>query len=255
MRNPNNQSCCFKIHRRVRVRVLLLSLFQSLSAGIQNNDFDYSEPKYPGVVAEFQACRRKHSLTCIFRILSVGISNCTSLAIQQMKNEFFPFSFLSSMVKAYIDRTGDEGFISEAIQRLDIEFEFFENNRMHEVNGHRLAAYGSEELNGPRPESYREDYLEAHKHFETESERQQFYTEMIAGAESGWDFSSRWFIKNGTNGGQLFNTHAKSIIPVELNAMLYLNAKTIAEFHTKLGNTNIAAKYANRAQQIFEVSF
>lgn len=162
---------------------------------------------------------------------------------------------LTSMVKAYIERTGDEGFISEAIHRLDIEFEFFENNHMHDVNGHRLAAYGTDELNGPRPESYREDYLVAQKHFDTESERQQFYTEMIAGAESGWDFSSRWFIKNGTNGGQLFNTHAKSIIPVELNAMLYFNAKTIAEFHRKLGNTNIAAKYENRAQQIFEVSW
>lgn len=161
---------------------------------------------------------------------------------------------LTTMVKAYIEQTGDEEFISEAIHRLDVEFEYFDSNYMHDVNGHRLAAYGLDVLNGPRPESYREDYSEAHKHFETEDERRQFYGEMIAGAESGLDFSSRWFIKNGTNGGQLFNTHAKSIIPVELNAMLYFNAKTIAEFHKKLGNTNIAAKYENRAQQIFEVS-
>lgn len=161
---------------------------------------------------------------------------------------------LTGMVKAYVERTGDEKFISDAIHRLDVEFEFFENNRMHNVNGHRLAAYGTDVLNGPRPESYREDYSEAQKHFDTEFERHQYYSEMIAGAESGWDFSSRWFIKNGTNIGQLYNIHAKSIIPVELNAMLYFNANTIAKFHKKLGNTNIAAKYENRAHQLFKVS-
>lgn len=161
---------------------------------------------------------------------------------------------LTSMVKAYVDRTGDEKFMSEAIHRLDVEFEFFDKHRMHNVNGHRLAAYGSNARNVPRPESYREDYLMAQKHFNTEHERHQFYGEMIAGAETGWDFSSRWFIKNGTNLGQLHNTHAKSIIPVELNAMLYFNAKTIAQFHAKLGNDNIAAKYENRARQMFEVS-
>lgn len=161
---------------------------------------------------------------------------------------------LTSMVKAYIDYTGDEKFISEAIHRLDVEFEYFENYHMHAVNEHRLAAYGKGVVSTPRPESYYEDYSEAHKHFNTDFERQKFYSQMIAGAETGWDFSSRWFIKNGTNDGQLYNTHAKEIIPVELNAILYSNAKTIAEFHRKLGNTNIAAKYENRAQQIFEVS-
>lgn len=158
------------------------------------------------------------------------------------------------MVKAYIDHTGDEQFIFEAIHRLDGEFEYFEKNYMHAVNGHHLAAYGKLKVGSPRPESYYEDYSHAHNHFNTDFERQRFYSQIIAGAETGWDFSSRWFIKNGTNDGQLCDIHAKEIIPVELNAMLYFNAKTIAEFHMKLGNIYKAVKYAIRAHQIFNVS-
>jgi alpha,alpha-trehalase len=46
---------------------------------------------------------------------------------------------------------------------------------------------------GPRPESYREDVEEAEQ-FEDETEREEFYYHMKAGAESGWDYSTRWMI-------------------------------------------------------------
>lgn len=161
---------------------------------------------------------------------------------------------LTSMVKAYIDATGDDKIIHLAINRLNVEYEFFEENRMHDVNGYRLAAYGAHvSLNEPRPESYVEDYSMAQKHFTNKSERGKFYGEIIAGAESGCDFSTRWFIKDGKNQGELHNIHAKSIIAVDLNAMLYFNAKTIAEFYRKLGQMSDAIKYEKRAQQLFQV--
>lgn len=159
---------------------------------------------------------------------------------------------LTSMVKAYIDATGDQDILYDAVRRLDIEYEWFENNRSIQVNGYDLFAYGSKASNGPRPESYREDW-ETSLHLPTPAERQQFFSEMNAGAESGMDFSSRWFIKNATNEGQLHDIHAKSIVPVDLNAMQYFNAKTLAEFHTKLGNTNVAAKYEHKAEKLYEV--
>ena len=43
---------------------------------------------------------------------------------------------------------------------------------------------------GPRPESYRED-VESAEEFKTEAEREEFYYHMKAGAESGWDYSTR----------------------------------------------------------------
>lgn len=35
-------------------------------------------------------------------------------------------------------------------------------------------------------------------------DKENYYSELKAAAESGWDFSSRWFIVNGTNKGERF---------------------------------------------------
>lgn len=48
----------------------------------------------------------------------------------------------------------------------------------------------------------REDILSAQT-FKTDNEKENYYSELKAAAESGWDFSSRWFILNGTNKGKL----------------------------------------------------
>ena len=46
---------------------------------------------------------------------------------------------------------------------------------------------------GPRPESYRED-VELAEMFVNEDEKEEFYFHMKAGAETGWDYSTRWMI-------------------------------------------------------------
>jgi hypothetical protein len=38
--------------------------------------------------------------------------------------------------------------------------------------------------------------------FRTEAERQDHYTQLKTAAESGWDFSTRWYITNSTNKGK-----------------------------------------------------
>ena len=59
---------------------------------------------------------------------------------------------------------------------------------------HVLFRYGTGGT-GPRPESYRED-VELGDQFSDPSERESFYFHMKAGAESGWDYSTRWMINN-----------------------------------------------------------
>lgn len=76
--------------------------------------------------------------------------------------------------------------ISKAINCLNVEFEFFERNRMHEINGHRLAAYGARVLNGPRPESYREDYSMAQKHFTNDFRRHHFTVILMEVRKAVW---------------------------------------------------------------------
>ena len=62
------------------------------------------------------------------------------------------------------------------------------------VNGagrlYDLAFYNVE-VDGPRPESYREDYIDAQR-LDTAEEMREYYFNMKSGAESGWDYSSKW---------------------------------------------------------------
>lgn len=120
---------------------------------------------------------------------------------------------------------------------------------MVNVQGYALATYGFKSP-GPRPESYLEDYLLA-QHLPSDSEKEELYEEIKAGAESGMDFSSRWFIKDGTNKGNLTDIKCRSIVPVELNAILYWNAKILAEYYLKDGNVKKAAEFESKAQELY----
>lgn len=51
---------------------------------------------------------------------------------------------------------------------------------------------------------FREDH-DASAMFSDEDDKDNFYSELKAAAESGWDFSTRWFIVNGTNKGRFYH--------------------------------------------------
>ncbi|XP_037913972.1 trehalase isoform X2 [Hermetia illucens] len=157
---------------------------------------------------------------------------------------------LAAMIQSYIEFTGDDEFAIKSVDILEHEFEFWMNNHTHEINGHILAAYGDAST-GPRPESYSEDVKTA-EIFETDAEKEECYSELKAAAESGMDFSSRWFIvADGSNNGTLKDLKTRSIIPVELNAILFWNAKIIAGIHSKSGNIEKANQYETKAQEIY----
>lgn len=60
--------------------------------------------------------------------------------------------------------------------------------------------------------------------------------DLKAGAESGWDFTSRWYRDgDGDGSGTLRETRTSQILPTDLNALLCLNEKTLASFHRMLG--------------------
>ncbi|HEY3732048.1 MAG TPA: alpha,alpha-trehalase TreF [Steroidobacteraceae bacterium] len=71
-----------------------------------------------------------------------------------------------------------------------------------------------DELDRPRDESYREDAQLAHTSGQPAS---HLYRELRAAAESGWDFSSRWFADARTRS----SIRTTSIVPVDLNSLLY----------------------------------
>ncbi|SAK66985.1 alpha,alpha-trehalase TreA [Caballeronia ptereochthonis] len=79
-----------------------------------------------------------------------------------------------------------------------------------------------DERDTPRDESYSEDVNTAKQ--VTDRPANEVYRDLRAAAESGWDFSSRWFGDNQT----LTTIRTTSIIPVDLNSLMFHLETTIA---------------------------
>jgi alpha,alpha-trehalase len=79
-------------------------------------------------------------------------------------------------------------------------------------DGHLLNRYW-DPRDTPRDESWREDVATA---AESDRPATDVYRDLRAGAESGWDFSSRWL-----GGGTLASIRTTAIAPVDLNAFLF----------------------------------
>lgn len=75
----------------------------------------------------------------------------------------------------------------------------------------------------PRPESYAEDVAVADEHEATD---ETVYRHLRAAAESGWDFSSRWFADYET----LETIRTTDVVPVDLNVFLYDVERNIARW-------------------------
>ncbi|XP_075230826.1 trehalase-like isoform X3 [Lycorma delicatula] len=159
---------------------------------------------------------------------------------------------LIQMVDVYYKRTDDWDFVKKNLKYLSLEFDYWWENHMITVEKdgkyYKLARYFSY-VPTPRPESYREDYLIAQ---EVEVE-EEYYIKIRSAAETGWDFSSRWFIdQNCTNEGTLSNVAAPQIVPVDLNSFLQLNAEILGDYYARMGNTNKAKEYFMKGKQLLD---
>ena len=108
-----------------------------------------------------------------------------------------------------------------------------------------------DEYDTPRPESYKED-IELVESIENPSKG--IFRHIRAGAESGWDFSSRWF-KDGQN----MNTiHITDILPVDLNCLLWNLEKILFRAYLLTDNTVKIDEYfalSNQREKAIEKPF
>jgi alpha,alpha-trehalase len=95
----------------------------------------------------------------------------------------------------------------------------------------------------PRPESLAEDTHTAKEASQRDSER--LYLHLRAGAESGWDFSSRWF----ADPDDLRTIHTADIIPVDLNSLLYQLEITIADAYKIVKQPLLRWQFHKRAER------
>ena len=149
---------------------------------------------------------------------------------------------------------GDSQQINELLTFLNSSYYLLQREYswwMNESNGHvillpskpmdttgiqyRLNRYHSN-YTTPRPESYAVDY----EHSGADNPNTPiddiyfYYRNIRAGAETGWDFSSRWL-------GDLTNIttiQTSEVIPIELNSILYKMEINLLKIHNILNNHN-----------------
>ena len=136
---------------------------------------------------------------------------------------------------------------------------------------HRLNRYYAN-VYYPRPESYREDVLTArhlatHNHSQQHQQREHasctstspdcdlsdswseqaklLFSELSASAETGWDFSSRWFADRRN----ISTAETSHIIPVDLNAVLYGVERVLSKMFNATNDTAKGAAYAAAAAE------
>jgi alpha,alpha-trehalase len=101
---------------------------------------------------------------------------------------------------------------------------------------------------GPRPESFKEDVEDAKKY---EGDIEDFYRDIRAACESGWDFSSRWL----SDPMKLHSIQTTKIIPVDLNCLLYGLEVTLQHAYNYLDKKDLGshmyARTKERAAAIF----
>lgn len=164
--------------------------------------------------------------------------------------------FFSHMVRLLASHRGRTRTFAEYLPYMLREYRFWMKGRLklakaeHKAyarvvqlpNGMYLNRYYDNKMT-PRPESLNEDIETAQETPHRESDR--LYLHLRAGAESGWDFSSRWFL----DPSDIRTIHTADIIPVDLNCLLYQHEITIAESYRLIKNPLLARKFQNLADR------
>jgi len=149
--------------------------------------------------------------------------------------------FFAAMVGLYAQAT-DTAQALRYLDALEAEHAFWmAGPRVVKLpDGSMLNRYW-DDLPEPRPEAYRPDYEIAQTL--PDSQREGFYRNAKATAESGWDFSSRWM----RDPKDLRTLETTELIPVDLNSLLYNLELTIAAFRGFRGDTAEAARFRKAA--------
>ncbi|KAJ8927271.1 hypothetical protein NQ314_020274 [Rhamnusium bicolor] len=157
---------------------------------------------------------------------------------------------LSLMVGLYIDAINDTQWLHKNIHTLEKELNWWLNNRttVVEKDGvkYTLAHFASDS-GTPRPESYIED-IRTCANYEDQNEMENCYKDLKGGAESGWDFSSRWiFDAKGGTSANLTYIQTRRVVPVDLNAYLCKAFEELSRFYLLLGNAEKSMEWKEKS--------
>lgn len=158
--------------------------------------------------------------------------------------------FFAMMVGILEEEKGNK-ILQEYLPVLEKEYAFWmdgadqltENHSTHRrvvrmADGTVLNRYWDDDPS-PRPEAYIEDL-----HIAQESKQQatDVYRHIRAAAESGWDFSSRWFAEEK----QMHTIQTTDLIPVDLNCLLLNLEKVLLSAYVQNKNEEAVKTFTNK---------
>lgn len=165
--------------------------------------------------------------------------------------------FFSHMIELLARKKGKARTYLEYLPYLSKEYRFWMKKRSYlrdhaenqaylrvvrMPNGDMLGRY-YDNRQTPRPEMACDD-VEAASSSKHKNENKLFL-DFRAGAESGWDFSSRWFREEQ----DLSSIYTTDIVPIDLNCLIYHMERTIAEACRFAKQKAAAEKYEKRAER------
>ncbi len=158
--------------------------------------------------------------------------------------------YFSLMLDLLYESTKDEKIYTQYYKTLEREYQFWmdgmENLGINSsykrviktVKGDILNRYYDDE-NIPRPESYMIDLADYGK-----AENQDFYRNVRAACESGWDFSSRWF----RNQESISSIHTLDLAQIDLNCLLWHLEHSLEKVTQRLNLAEQNKIYLDRAK-------
>ncbi len=160
--------------------------------------------------------------------------------------------FFAMMVELLVEIKGNQIY-SKYLATLEKEYHFWmdgaaKTNSSNSANNHVVFLSENHFLNRywdqlatPRSEMYHDD-INLSK--ETQRNSQSLFRDLRAACESGWDFSSRWCLSEY----ELDTIETTSILPVDLNCLLYQLEQTLSEAYKETNHLDIAQLFSEKAK-------
>ncbi|EIW74545.1 glycoside hydrolase family 37 protein [Coniophora puteana RWD-64-598 SS2] len=202
-------------------------------------------------------------------LLKSGLYDSVNGTLQNFMSELEDFGFIPNggrkyylnrsqpplfihMLYDYVTATNDSSILQRALPLAEVELAWWNTNRTVQVTSpytnktYSLARYAVNNT-APRPESYLTDYLTVHDPTLqtplTTDEASALYAELASGAETGWDYSSRFEAVPALGSAGLRSLNVRNHVPVDLNSILYKAHILLAELY---GTSNASAVSAHQ---------
>lgn len=162
--------------------------------------------------------------------------------------------FFALMITLLATAKSDDSIYLQYLEALEKEYTYWQTGASLSgiANSHTVKLDDGEILNRyfddsptPRQESYAED---VHISKQSNQPMETVFTNIRAGAESGWDFSSRWFADHL----HISTIETIDIIPVDLNCLLYKLEMVLAKGYQLHGDNQKQADLELAASKRFE---